>query len=284
VAYQQARFLPVVPQPQDQRRKPYFQFTVRCLLVATGLLAAVIGIARWMYLASREQRCREDLEFVSEGLMWYYRDRGQLPPAYLADSRGRRMHSWRSVLIPYLDCADRREISACGRKYKFDEPWDSRANTRLWNETAYYCFYSCSVCAKGSRNASYLCVVGGALWPPPKGDECWDHPQPRSLVRAGGALPKHGKAILLVEVVESHIPWTKPEDIGLSEIASLLGDDSSGSRFVREIRHVVAVDTNRSLYILDPARDLDEIRAIVDAEDGSHKGQASGKHVSDRRE
>ena len=105
-------------------------------------------------------------------------------------------------------------------------------------------------------------------------------------------LPSHGKAILLVEVVESDIPWTKPDDMTLSEIASLLREDPSGERFRRRIRNVVVIDVEearkphksieawlalleRAIEILDPARDLEEIKMVVDAEIAAAEHAAS---------
>jgi hypothetical protein len=122
------------------------------------------------------------------------------------------------------------------------------------------------IALNGSRNATYLCVVGAALWlVPQKRHDDWN--LPFSFYRKeGGVLPSHGKALLLVEVVESDIPWTKPEDISLSELASLLREDPSGAQFCRRIRHVVAVDSARTLSILDPNKDIEEIKTLVESE------------------
>jgi hypothetical protein len=86
-------------------------------------------------------------------------------------------------------------------------------------------------------------------------------------------MPRHGKALLLVEVTQSDIPWTRPTDITLGELASLLRDDPSGNRFRRRIRHVVAVDAAETLFILDPAREIQEIRDLVESETAAKPGQ-----------
>ena len=82
----------------------------------------------------------------------------------------------------------------------------------------------------------------------------------------GGVLPSHGQAILLVETVEANIPWTKPDDISLSEIALLLREDPSGDRFRHRVRHVVAVDAAGAPFILDALRDIEEIKKLVASE------------------
>jgi hypothetical protein len=248
--------------PGVSRRKPRLSWRIlgSILLAAVVVAIVVLGMIH-LWRTLREQRCRKELTFFSYALMNHHTSQGHLPPAYLMDSNGRRMHSWRACLILLVD---RYEYSGSGYYYKFDEPWDSPYNT--WFGTGYGEYYSCPVYATGSHNASYLCVVGGALWPLPKiRDKDWNQPGSRSRSE-GGVLPRRGKAILFVEVVESDIPWTKPEDISLSELVSLLREDPTGDRFRRRIRHVVAVDANASLHILDAARDLQEIRKLVESE------------------
>jgi hypothetical protein len=46
-----------------------------------------------------------------------YHDRyGRFPPAYVADEHGRPTHSWRVLLLPWLD------HRAIYDRYRFDEP------------------------------------------------------------------------------------------------------------------------------------------------------------------
>ena len=239
------------------RRWYWFRLGLLCILV--------LAIGFWQLARLRQtigkQQCRRELQFFSEALMNYLTSQGRLPPAYLMDTSGRRMHSWRSVLIPFVDTDEWR---GGGHDYKFDEPWDSPANTWFRNETSFHEYYACPVYCEGSRNASYLCVVGGDVWPAPKtrGKDWNVRGSPRW--REGGVLPSRGKDILLVEVIESDVPWTKPGDISRSEIAGLLREDATGNLFRRRIRNVVVVDAKGILQILDPVRDLEEIRAIID--------------------
>ncbi len=227
--------------------------------VAVTLLLALTHLRQVMI----EKRSLEHLESFSKTLMMSIEPtRGHFPPAYVLDNDGRRVHSWRAYLLPFFDF----DYGADGRIYKFDEPWDSPANTRFRNETPYYKHYSCPLGATGSQNVTYLCVVGGTLWPLPRiRDDLWKKPSSRSI-REGGIVPIRGRAILLVDIFESDIPWTMPEDINLSELVSLLREDPTGNLFQRKIRHVVGVDAQGKLHIYKPKRDMEEIRAILDAE------------------
>ena len=247
-------------------------------IVGLVLLAAIVAILSlgivYLWWTGRERECRRKLRWFSYVPMERIcadPDRAFLPCAYFMDGTGKRMHSWRSQIIGPVDYM---ECNGDYVNYKYDEPWDSPHNAMYQRTSPCSQYYSCPVYAAGSRNASYLCVLGSRLWPIPRiKDGRWNEPWWRSR-REGGVLPSHGKAIFLVEVVESDIPWTKPEDMTLSEIASLLREDTSGERFRGRVRNVVVIDadigrevsasvqaiergkafTERAIQILDPAR------------------------------
>jgi hypothetical protein len=75
------------------------------VLAAVAVVVAIFGV-EYLGRASGEQRCRRQLVFISRGLMLCRSYYGHLPPAYLMDSNGRRMHSWRAVLMPFVDIND----------------------------------------------------------------------------------------------------------------------------------------------------------------------------------
>ncbi len=60
---------------------------------------------------------------------------GTFPPAYVTDDNGRPAHSWRVLLLPFLDQAP------LYAQYRFDEPWDGPNNSKLADKIpeAYRC-------------------------------------------------------------------------------------------------------------------------------------------------
>src|SRR5205807_620844 len=50
---------------------------------------------------------------------------GRLPPAIVYDKDGTPLHSWRVLLLPYLEQDD------LFRRFRLNEPWDSPANADL---------------------------------------------------------------------------------------------------------------------------------------------------------
>jgi hypothetical protein len=55
----------------------------------------------------------------------FYEDYGELPPAALVSQGGKRLLSWRVLLLPYLG------EEKLFREFKLTEPWDSPHNKRL---------------------------------------------------------------------------------------------------------------------------------------------------------
>src|SRR6266704_588138 len=68
--------------------------------------------------ASRRTQCLNNIRNIALALHNYASLNGSLPPAYIADANGRPMHSWRVLILPYVDRSD---IYAA---YRFDEPWN----------------------------------------------------------------------------------------------------------------------------------------------------------------
>jgi hypothetical protein len=139
------------------------------------------------------------------GLQSYQSIYGTLPPAYVADGSGRRLHSWRVLLKNSV--GDAPIVS-----YKFDEPWDGPGNAKLV-ATESAVSYSCpsrrnTGSARPGRwsKTSYLAVTGpGTLFPT---EGCG------SL--ANLSEEELAETILVVESVNQQILWTEPRDFDLA--------------------------------------------------------------------
>jgi hypothetical protein len=97
------------------------------------LVAVLFGTLLWLVVPTdrttrdvlRTPQCRHKLKQIGVAL-WSYREKyGTFPPAYIAGPDGKRLHSWRVLLLPFMDYAG---IYA---DYRFDEPWDGPNNRRL---------------------------------------------------------------------------------------------------------------------------------------------------------
>lgn len=182
------------------------------------ILLAVLGIALAMALmlpasgAAYEVRhasCYTNLRRIALALHNYHEEYGCFPSAYIADNDGKPMHSWRALILPYLDGE---MYNALYKRYDFNEPWDGPNNKKLLAACpeSYVCPHALPARTPGMTTTSYVAVVGpDAAWPGPKSASFRD-----------GRL--HGKTATTVMVIEvpasAGIQWTEPRDLSLDTL------------------------------------------------------------------
>ena len=69
--------------------------------------------------------CISNLKQIGLALLNYEQTYGRLPPAAVADKQGNAMHSWRTLILPYLERSD------SYRAYSVREPWNGPNNSKL---------------------------------------------------------------------------------------------------------------------------------------------------------
>lgn len=154
---------------------------------------------------SRADSCQANLLRIGRALAAYRAEHGALPPLAADASGGQALHSWRVLILPYLDEQD------LYNQFHLNEPWDSEHNLRV----AEHCpdVYRCHAdFPSGPTATSYLAIVGD--------QSAW---QSHS---AGDSTP----SILVAEVANSGIAWSKPTDLDVSCLT--LGVNPSGQRGV----------------------------------------------------
>ena len=180
------------------------------LLIIPCLIALLLPAVQQAREAARRTQCRNNLNQIGLALHNYHDDHGSFPPAFIADKDGTPMHSWRVLILPYLDEGHLYD------SYDFSEPWDGPNNSQLLDQMpAVYRCPSGEVTAGGFT--AYAAITG---------DEC---------VFAGAAsvaipdISDGASSTLLVgEVAYADILWTEPRDVEL-ETFSYLGDSEGFS-------------------------------------------------------
>jgi len=151
--------------------------------------------------ASRRSQCKNNLKYIGLALHNYHESFGRFPPAFIADSNGRPMHSWRVLLLPYFDKAQ----AALYAKYRFDEPWDGPNNSKLADEivAVYNCPSDAHAHGKSdSTMTNYVAIVGsGTAWPGSRPTSIRDMKDGTS------------NTLLIAEVANSGIHWMEPRDL-----------------------------------------------------------------------
>jgi Protein of unknown function (DUF1559) len=93
--------------PAPTRRR--WQLSVWGLMKLVLAMAGFFGLISIMSRgerpgeAARRAQCRNNLKQIALALHDYHQQYGVLPPAYVADASGRPMHSWRVLLLPFLE-------------------------------------------------------------------------------------------------------------------------------------------------------------------------------------
>jgi len=104
--------------------------------------------------AHRRMACLRNLRRIVLAMLLYERDHGTLPPAFTIDNRGRPLHSWRALLLPYLGQRDLYD------QIRLEEPWDSKHNRQFHEHTLP--FYQCPTADLDPGQTTYAVVVGEA--------------------------------------------------------------------------------------------------------------------------
>ena len=155
---------------------------------------------RGSHEAARRMGCSNHLKQIGLALQNYHDTYGCFPPAHIADSSGKPMHSWRVLILPFM------EQKALYDKYRFDEPWDGPSNSKLHKEVVHT--YSCpSRTRRASQfETSYVVVVGrGTMWP-----------GANAFMRYNDIADSPFDTVMVVESIDSGIHWIEPRDLELA--------------------------------------------------------------------
>ena len=187
------------------------------LFIALGLLAVAIrdGIAAAPEVARRSQ-CSNNLKQIAVAMQAYHGKYGCFPPAYTVDGNGRPLHSWRVLLLPFLD-----QNPLYGR-IRLDEPYDGPHNGPLFESLRCDEYghslsmpgtYSCPSDRDDPWDTNYVMVVG---------------PQTISngpnAARLTDITDGASNTIAAVETYGLGIHWYEPKDARAEEMSFKIND------------------------------------------------------------
>lgn len=113
-------------------RQQYKGFTLVELLVVIAIIGTLLALLKPFHAhpareRARQATCRHNLELIAKAIRSYESNYGTLPPAYTVDDKGNRLHSWRTLVLPYLG------EQALYSKIDLARPWDDSANVEARN-------------------------------------------------------------------------------------------------------------------------------------------------------
>jgi prepilin-type processing-associated H-X9-DG protein len=168
------------------------------------LVALVLGVFLFLLLpvssVGREAplriTCVNNLRQIGLALHNYHDEHGCFPPAYTADERGQRLHSWRTLLLPYL------EHEGLYDQLRLDEPWDSPHNRATIEEWDAPSVFRCPSAHDDPPATCYVMIVGPETFS--------SGPSGRSIKDITDGT---SNTITVVETEGSGIHWAEPRDL-----------------------------------------------------------------------
>jgi Protein of unknown function (DUF1559) len=182
-----------------------WRFHIRGLMRVVLALACAFALIRVLspgvtycdWERARRAPCANNLKQIQLALEGYHQQYGVLPPAYIADASGRPIHSWRVLILPFLD-----QAPLYGR-YDLAEPWDGPHNIKLLGDMPPV--FACPSHSPDAKDrASYAVVTGpGTMFPG------------GSSVKFGDVTDGVSATMMVVETANLVIPWTAPIDLDI---------------------------------------------------------------------
>ena len=182
-------------------------FTLIELLVVIAIIAVLIALLLPAVQAAREAarraQCTNNLKQIGLAMHDYHTAHNAFPPAYTVDANGRPLHSWRTLILPYL------EQDPLYQRIDLSKPWNDPANARAL-ETDLPVF-SCPESVGAPNRTTYLAVVA------PNG--CLLPKEPRRLAEITDAREL---TLTVIEADEENaVPWMAPVDADETLVMSL---------------------------------------------------------------
>lgn len=207
---------PVGQPPYSPPAKQKSNTTLIVLIIAGVLAIPMLGCCVGLLLpavqaareAARRMSCSNNMRQIGLALHDYSAANGSLPPAYTVDDQGRPLHSWRTLILPYM------EQEALYEQIDLTKPWDDPVNQAAM-QTAVPTYACPSAPDMPATSTTYVAIV-----------------DPSGMMSGSTAIKFQdttdglSNTILFTETDQAQaVHWMEPRDIDLNSFMSV--DDPS---------------------------------------------------------
>ena len=129
---------------------------------------------------------------------------GHFPPAYIADDDGKPMHSWRVLILPFL------EGNHIYDQYDFSEPWDGPNNSKLVDQLGTHSCFSCPGQENLGNRTTYKLVTGPGT--------AFEDDKSSTLAKLTSGA---SNTIAILEDTSNPVNWMQPVDLSIDQAIDL---------------------------------------------------------------
>ena len=199
----------VTPELAKKRGFPFFK-----LLIGFGIIAVLVSLVlpelQRARPAAYRQQCKNNLQQIGLALHNYADQYGAFPPAHTVDAAGKPLHSWRTLILPFL------EQQELYKKIDLSKPWNDPANAEAFKTTP--AAYRCPSARLQPNYTSYLGVVGE--------NACFHPTEPRAFSEISDGL---SNTLMVFEVAQKlAVHWMDPLDANAEMVLSFKSDGNIG--------------------------------------------------------
>lgn len=197
--------VPVDSEALPPERGPTFGFSLVEIAAVLSIIAIIVGLVvpaiGSLHGPARRMQCPNNLKQLSLALLEYENAYGSFPPAYTVDAKGNRLHSWRTLILPFI------EQQAMYSKIDLSKPWDHPINAKF--NSVDIPVFKCPSCggppAVPPGSSTYVVVDD------PSGIFNGSNATKMAQIRDGTS-----NTLLIVEVdAKRVVPWMSPDDISM---------------------------------------------------------------------
>lgn len=178
------------------------------IFLALGFFALmfVSGMSRRGMPAAKRTQCKNNLKQIGLALHNYHDAYNEFPPAYSADNQGIKLHSWRTLILPYM------EEQELYNSIDLTKPWNDPANAEAYESRPE--IFACPSSNIPDTQTTYMGLVGD--------DHFFGEDRPCRIRDIAGGT---SSTIAVTEVpIAQAVHWMEPTDTAIEFFTSINQD------------------------------------------------------------
>lgn len=231
--------------PPIQPKKGSFTWVelVVVLFIIVVLVGLLIPARRTARPAARRMSCANNLKQIALALNNYESKYQSFPPVFTTDDHGRPLHSWRTLLLPFL------EQESLYQRIDLSKPWNAPENSILADQKLRIPGYHCPETNPDADETTYVVIV----------DDSTCFPAGKS-VQLSQISDGASQTIAVVELPkEQAVKWSSPSDLRLNDFLQLV---RSGKAISHQQGFHVAM-TDGSIQFISSDISNSDLRAML---------------------